>query len=100
MHNNGSRLVTLTLALALGLGIVGHTQAEQVTVPLGSQADRSQASLPVNGMTQETVQERWGPPLEIREAVGQPPIIQWHYEEFVVYFEDNRVLHTVMKRHR
>ena len=97
MHNNGTRLAKLTLALALGLS-AGHAQAEQLTIPVGSQAERSEVSMPANGMSQDAVKNRWGSPQDIREAVGQPPITQWHYQEFVVYFENNRVLHTVLKR--
>ena len=104
MHNNGTRFatltLTLTLTLALGLGVAGQVQAEQVTVPVGTQADRSHASLPENGMSQKTVKERWGSPQEIRQPVGQPPISQWHYPDFIVYFEGDTVLHTVMKRSR
>jgi len=100
MYNNGTRFATLALALALGLGVAGQIQAEQVTVPVGTQADRSHASLPENGMSQKAVREHWGAPQEIRQAVGQPPISQWHYSDFIVYFEDDMVLHTVMKRSR
>ena len=100
MYNNGTRLATLTLTLALALGASGHIQAEQITVPVGTQADRSQATLPKNGMSQQTVEDRWGPPREIRQPVGQPPISQWHYPDFIVYFEGDMVLHTVMKRSR
>ena len=51
-------------------------------------------------MSQKAVEERWGSPQEIRQAVGQPPISQWHYPDFIVYFEGDTVLHTVMKRSR
>lgn len=98
MNNNGTRFATLTLTLALGLGVIGSLQAEQIKVPVGSQADRSQTTLPANGMGQDAVHDRWGAPQEIREPVGQPPITQWHYQAFIVYFENNRVLHAVMKR--
>jgi len=100
MNKTRSRLTTLVLALALGAGATIAANAEQVTIPVGSQAERSQARLPVNGMNESTVEDRWGAPQKVVEPVGQPPISQWHYQEFVVYFENNRVLHTVMKRDR
>ena len=96
MNKKGIRLAALALATCL-MGAV-PAYAEQVTIPVGAQGDHSQSSLPANGITQDAVRERWGSPEEIREPVGQPPISQWHYKEFVVYFEGERVLHTVMKR--
>jgi hypothetical protein len=100
MNKTRSRLTTLALAFALSAGATITANAEQVTIPVGSQAERSQTRLPVNGMNESTVEDRWGTPQKVVEPVGQPPISQWHYQEFVVYFENNRVLHTVMKRER
>ncbi len=98
MNKTRNRLTALALALALGTGAVTTAHAEQVTIPVGSQADRSETRLPVNGMSEYAVQDHWGAPQEVREPVGQPPIRQWHYQDFIVYFENNRVLHSVMKR--
>ena len=30
-------------------------------------------------------------------AVGNPPITRWEYPSFVVFFENNIVLHSVVK---
>lgn len=51
-------------------------------------------------MSQSSVRATYGDPLEIRGPVGQPPISQWHYRNFVVYFERDRVLHAVLKPNR
>lgn len=56
--------------------------------------------MPSMGMTQASVQSAWGQPDSIDTAVGQPPISQWHYGKFVVYFEKNRVIHSVLTRQR
>ena len=53
---------------------------------------------PRNGLTMAEVESRFGAPLEKRAAVGQPPITQWVYEGYVVYFEYERVLHAVTRR--
>jgi hypothetical protein len=49
-------------------------------------------------MSQASVRQRWGNPLDIQGPVGQPPISQWHYSDFVVYFERDLVMHAVVKR--
>ncbi|MEP3561443.1 MAG: hypothetical protein ABJM19_10340 [Marinobacter sp.] len=90
----------LGLAALLTAGIAPAVLAEDLAIPVGSQADRSAISLPANGMSQASVRQRWGNPLDIRGPVGQPPISQWHYTDFVVYFERDLVMHTVAKRQK
>lgn len=92
----GAMAVTATLALFPMTSAV----AEEIRVPVGTQADRDQASFPGSGMSQSTVRTSWGAPMEIQGPIGQPPITQWHYQNFVVYFEGDRVLHTVLKHNR
>jgi hypothetical protein len=36
--------------------------------------------------------------LSKNSSVGEPPISSWEYEPFVVYFEYDRVIHSVAKR--
>lgn len=100
MQKNKTMLSALTLAAAFTLAPLGSAVAEQVTIPVGSQSDRSSIDLPETGMSQASVRAAWGTPEEIRGPVGEPPISQWHYRDFIVYFEDNRVLHSVLKRSR
>ena len=88
------------LAALLVTAMAPAVQAEDLAIPVGSQADRSAISLPGNGMSQATVRQRWGNPLDIRGPVGQPPISQWHYSDFVVYFERDLVMHAVVKRQK
>lgn len=68
--------------------------------PGASQADTSPILLldfPRRGMDQEKVQSELGKPLEIKDAVGQPPISRWIYNDRVVYFERNTVIHVVAR---
>ena len=48
-------------------------------------------------MNKQDVLRDFGDPQEITDAVGEPPISQWVYGDYVVYFEDNWVLYSVVK---
>lgn len=91
---------TLATAILLTLAPVSGAFAEELSVPVGSQADRSQQSMPRTGMTQASVRASWGQPANVEGPVGQPPISQWNYGRFVVYFENDRVIHSVLKPQR
>ena len=100
MKNKRNLITAVALTSLMSAGLATNLHAEQLTIPVGSQADRSQVSLPTTGMTQASVRNRWGAPQDIQGPVGEPPISQWHYSDFIVYFEHDRVLHTVVKRNR
>ncbi len=53
---------------------------------------------PVNGQTMEQVEKRFGAPKKKMDAVGEPPISRWVYEQYTVYFEHDRVIDTVVHR--
>ncbi|PXX90845.1 hypothetical protein DIT71_09945 [Marinobacter vulgaris] len=90
-----------TTLAALAMGPVTKVAAEEIRVPLASKAERStQQDLPRTGMAQSSVRNGWGSPRQTTGPVGNPPISQWHYEDFVVYFEDDRVIHAVLKPQR
>ena len=48
-------------------------------------------------MNKANVEHIFGTPIQKYDAVGKPPITRWDYPDYVVYFEYNMVLHTVMK---
>lgn len=54
-------------------------------------------SMPIRGMDMANVEHIFGTPLQKYDAVGKPPITRWDYPSYVVYFEYNMVLHTVVK---
>lgn len=86
------------ITLTLGLLSAGPVLADQVEVPAGKQAGaRDPGTMPANGMTREQVRERFGQPSNRRAPVGEPPISSWEYADYVVYFEHDRVLHSVVK---
>ena len=68
-------------------------------------AATSGPSMPVRGMDMANVEHIFGAPLEKLSAVPtdatklHPPITRWEYPGYVVYFEYNFVVHTVVKKH-
>ena len=53
---------------------------------------------PSRSMTMEQVREQFGEPLSVEGPVGDPPITRWIYDNYVVHFEHEYVIHTVIKR--
>lgn len=70
--------------------------ADRVKLSVGEQREAGQ-ELPRNGLTQERVKEHYGEPRRRIAPVGEPPISRWEYEDYIVYFEHDRVLKTVVK---
>ena len=59
------------------------------------------ANAPASGMSMDSVEAKYGAPTKRVPPVGgasaqQPPITRWEYPGFVVYFENNHVIHTVV----
>jgi len=54
--------------------------------------------IPKRGLTKPQVEEVFGQPDQALAPVGEPPITRWRYEGMTVYFEHDRVLHTVVDR--
>jgi hypothetical protein len=49
-------------------------------------------------MSQARVEANFGTPQSRVSPVGDPPITRWEYESFVVFFEYDKVIHSVTKR--
>jgi len=74
------------------------TVAETIKVPVGSQSNQTlQQTLPKTGVSKASVKNQFGEPIKESPAKGQPPISNWEYSEFVVYFEYDHVIHSVAK---
>ena len=59
-------------------------------------------NLPRNDMTMTEVRRQYGAPLHILPTRGgssrwQPPIHRWEYAKYIVYFQNNRVIHSVLR---
>jgi hypothetical protein len=86
------RVVSL-LAVLFAFGGVANAEA----LNMGINAASSDAR-PSRGMTQAGVESKYGSPISVQAAVGEPPITRWVYQDFVVFFEYDRVIHAVTKR--
>ena len=51
---------------------------------------------PRGGMKMEQVERKFGEPTKRHETVGKPPITRWDYPQFSVFFEGDRVIHSVV----
>lgn len=78
-----SSLFVMPALQAEGLAIPGHTQTDQVQV------------MPRRGADMNTVIVEFGQPEERYGPVGEPPITEWAYGSFRVYFENETVLHSI-----
>ncbi len=89
------RRISFLLLLALGLGSLPVTTTAD-TLVVESVNAAATVDRPARGMTTDAVLQKFGEPLERRGPVGDPPISHWVYADFVVYFEQDRVIHAVV----
>ncbi|GAB3788786.1 hypothetical protein [Dyella agri] len=94
----------LLAALAISVGAAGYA------VPQPAQADNmlihrvqqeKGMNLPTRGMSMAQVEQRYGAPqhkLSPRggDAKKHPVINRWEYANFIVYFEHDHVIHSVL----
>ena len=91
------RSTSWLLSAAAAVVLCGSAFADELKVPAAS----SGAATPASGMSMESVEAKYGAPSKRVPAVGgasaqQPPITRWEYPGFVVFFENNHVIHTVI----
>lgn len=89
-------MICLTMA---ALGLLAHAPyAEEIRIPLGTQSpELNKIARPTLGMTKTSVRSQYGEPNRENPAKGKPPISNWEYPEFTVYFENDHVIHSVLK---
>jgi hypothetical protein len=51
-------------------------------------------------MTMDGVLKQYGEPKQRSGPVGDPPISTWDYGDFVVYFENQYVIHAVVAHNK
>ncbi len=79
----------------------GSLYAENIKIPVGSQMpELDNTARPKTGMTKTLVKNQFGEPAKQNPAKGQPPISSWEYADFIVYFESDHVIHSVLKPRR
>lgn len=91
---------TLSLALSIALlSISTLSLAETLTVPSYSVANSAEGVLrPTRGMSMAAVEQKFGVAEQKSATVGEPPITKWTYADFIVVFESNHVIHSVIPR--
>jgi hypothetical protein len=87
--------------LACLLAPAGAAVAETLVVDDQVQLRPSDTQTPHRGATMKAVEQQFGAPAERHAAVGggsgkQPPITRWDYPHFAVFFENDKVIHTVV----
>jgi len=90
-----ARMRTITF-IALLLAAMGTASAE--TLKMDGASAMANDGRPSRGMTQKSVESKYGSPAAVKAPVGDPPITRWEYTDFVVYFEYDKVIHSVRKR--
>ena len=82
------------LLVSLSLVSQPALSGDQLTIP-GHVADGHTQVMPKRGISMEAVLSEFGEPDERFGPVGEPPITEWVYGSFRVYFEYEIVLHSI-----
>ncbi len=91
----------LIVCLITGISIAS---ANQGTAPMTVSPETARpAGMPARGSTMDQVKKAYGPPLQIIGPSGEvtkthPPITRWVYKDYIVYFENDRVIHSARPR--
>ena len=81
----------------VAVGLVLAAPAFSETLAIDGQVAVKPASVetPQRGSTMAAVEQKFGAPANKSSPVGNPPITKWFYPNFVVVFENDKVLHAV-----
>ncbi len=90
---------TFTKFIFLLFSILGMAFSAQADVLLIDRVEaKSGVNVPKKSATMNQVRSQYGDPMSERAAVGEPPITRWDYADFIVYFEHQHVITTVLKK--
>lgn len=92
------RQTLLVLALAVASAVASADTL--VVEAVSKDPENSAAGLvrPKSGISMTQVEQKFGAPAKQVPQVGDPPITRWVYDRFTVYFENDRVIHSVVHR--
>jgi hypothetical protein len=93
-----NKTLSLLAAMVAVSAISSPTRADTLLIEGIERSAQSSAERPRRGMTMERVETMFGSPSEKIAPVGDPPIARWEYPSFTVYFEYDKVLHSVERR--
>ncbi len=72
--------------------------SDVVRIPLGQQGQAWNIDTPSLGLSKSQVDSIYGSPMNKTGPVGEPAIYTWEYEYFNVFFENEHVIHAVVKK--
>lgn len=73
-------------------------KSERTTEPLSLRIQREgNVRMPRRGEQMDSVRRRFGDPDSRQGPVGEPPITRWQYKDFVVIFEEEWVIDSVVQ---
>lgn len=96
MGSRNLRVAAVLIAGLCGMCGVAAVKAETIATDSGIAVKQSDVATPTRGMSMDQVAAKFGAPTSKIPAVGTPPIARWEYPGFVVYFEREHVIHTVV----
>ena len=82
--------------IAFALGAAVPALAETLAIDGQVAIKASGVETPQRGSTMGAVEQKFGAPANKSSPVGNPPITKWFYPNFVVVFENDKVLHAVV----
>lgn len=86
----GLYLLLLGCSLSMQTALAG----DELTIPGHAMGSQHQV-MPKRGIDMEAVLSEFGEPDERFGPIGEPPITEWVYGSFRVYFEHELVLHSI-----
>ncbi len=96
MTQKKNKFTTAVLLMLSTLTVAFSIQADVLLI------DRVEAKagkdVPKKSATMNQVRSNYGDPMNEHAAVGEPPITRWDYNDFIVYFEHQHVITTVLKK--
>jgi hypothetical protein len=87
------KIRTLAMVAAIGLTLTAGADTLKLERTVGPAPNG-----PPRYATMQEVEARFGSPKSRTGPIGDPPITVWHYDDFKVYFEHDRVLHATSRR--
>ena len=95
--------LSISAALAMSAQMIPMTaQADILSIGTNAQVLKK-ANMPKRGQSMTMVQKKFGKANTVRFSKGKvtkrnPKITRWDYSGFSVFFEDSRVIHSVVHR--
>ena len=86
------------MVVALALGATAPAVAETLAIDGQVAVKPAGIETPQRGSSMEAVEAKFGAPANKAGPVGNTAITKWFYPNFVVVFENDKVLHAVVMK--